>query len=32
VRTFHDAEGKVMYVAEIIYRAEFIRFQMELKL
>ena len=32
MRIFHDAEGKVMYVAEIIYRAEFIRFQMELKL
>lgn len=32
VRIFHDTDGKVMYVAEIIYRAEFIRFQMELKL
>ena len=32
VRIFHDAQGKVMYAAEIIYRAEFIRFQMELKL
>ncbi len=31
VRVFHDAKGQVMYIAEITYRAEFIRFQMELK-
>ena len=31
VRVFHDAEGRVMYLAEITYRAEYIRFQMELK-
>lgn len=31
VRVFHDTEGRVMYIAEITYRAEYIRFQMELK-
>jgi GntR family transcriptional regulator len=31
VRVFHDRKGQVMYIAEITYRAEYIRFQMELK-
>ena len=31
VRVFHDLQGRIMYVAEITYRAEFINFQMELK-
>ena len=31
VRVFHDPQGRVMYLAEITYRAEYIRFQMELK-
>jgi GntR family transcriptional regulator len=31
VRVFHDTKGRVMYIAEITYRAEYISFQMELK-
>lgn len=31
VRVFNDTKGRVMYLAEITYRAEYIRFQMELK-
>ncbi len=30
-RVFHDPLGRVMYIAEITYRAEYISFQMELK-
>lgn len=30
-RVFHDADGCVIYVAEVIYRADFIRFQMDLE-
>lgn len=31
VRVFRDADQRVVYVAEIAYRADFIRFQMDLK-
>lgn len=31
VRVFRDADERVIYVAEIAYRADFIRFQMDLK-
>jgi GntR family transcriptional regulator len=31
VRVFHDTKGQVMYIAEITYRAEYLRFQMALK-
>ncbi len=32
VRVFHDADDQVMYIAEITYRAEYIRFQMPLEI
>jgi GntR family transcriptional regulator len=31
VRFFHDTKGRLVYVAEITYRAEFINFKMELR-
>ena len=31
VRVFRDSAQRVIYVAEIAYRADFIRFQMDLK-
>lgn len=31
MRRFRDADGRVIYVAEIAYRADYIRFQMDLK-